>query len=264
MQGTDQNYDREMRVAALVLLTLVSCRTAAPELERAIITPPDVEAAIAAEKDLATRYDVLPADGERWFETLPGNGRILIVAGHATAQTREGAMKGPDRGTGSLARALHALTGSPTVVTTRRSPSDPNYYDDNEFKAEVARLVEARKPMLVLDLHASHALRPYDIDFGTMNGRSLLGRDAWLAKLSSMMKREGLINQSQDWFPAAKNQTVTKFVSARGVPAIQLEISATWLDAGGDSLRAHRFAQLLQGLVRFVRALDPQPVQSTE
>ena len=173
-------------------------------------------------------------------------------------------MKGPDRGTGSLARALHRLTGQTAIVTTRRSPSDPNYYDDNAFKVELARLVESTKPMLVLDLHASHGHRPYDIDYGVMGGRSLLGREEWLTKLSAILTREGLVNQSRDYFPAAKNQTVTKFVSARGIPAIQLEISATWLDAGGDSLRAHRFAQLLQGLVRFIRFADPQPVQSSE
>jgi hypothetical protein len=251
-----------VRVFVVLAIAVASCRSASPGLQRAIINPPDVEAAIAAEKDLSARYDILPAEGETWFQALPGTGRVLIVAGHATAQTREGALKVPDRGTGSLAVALNRLTGAPAIYTTRRSPSDPNYYDDNAFKAEVARLIEKTRPILVLDLHASHSFRPYDIDFGVMGGRSLLGREAWLTRLSSMLKAEGLINQSRDFFPAAKNQTITKFVSERGVPAMQLEISATWLDPGSDALRAHRFSQLLQGLVRFLRAVDPQTVQS--
>jgi hypothetical protein len=249
-----------MRTALLFTLALTACRTAEPVLQRAIINPPDVEAAATVEKDLATRYDVLPQGDETWFEILPGTAKVLIVAGHATAQTREGALKGPDRGTGSLAVALARLTNAPTIYTTRRSPSDPNYYDDNAFKAEVARLVADKRPVLVLDLHASHSMRPYDIDFGVMGGRSLQGREDWLTRLSETLKREGLINQSRDFFAAARNQTVTKFVSERGVPAIQLEISATWLDAGGDPLRAHRFAQLLQGLVRFIRSVDPAAV----
>jgi hypothetical protein len=49
---------------------------------------------------------------------------------------------------------------------------------------------------------------------------------------------------------------VTKFVSERGVPAMQLEINATWLEPGADALRAHRFAQLLEGLVRFVMTIE--------
>ncbi|HVS33150.1 MAG TPA: ketol-acid reductoisomerase, partial [Thermoanaerobaculia bacterium] len=243
------------RLVLLLALALVSCRTADPALRKAFITPADVEVAIAAEKSLAPNYEVLPGEGEAWFETLPGSGRVLIVAGHATAQTREGAMKVPDRGTGGLAVALNKLTGSPAIVTTRRSPSDPNYYDDNAFKEAVARLVDERRPVLVLDLHASHSLRPYDVDFGVMDGRSLLGREEWVTLLARLLREEGLMNLSRDYFPAAKNQTVTKFVSARGTPSIQVEISATLLDPGRDPLYGHRFAQLLQALTRFIQTI---------
>ena len=230
--------------------------SAPPELQRAIIQPADVEAAIATEKELAARYEVLPAAGEPWFTVVPGTSPVLIVAGHATAQTREGALKGPDRGTGSLAVVVGRLTDSTVIHTTHRSPSDPNYYDDNAFKWEVARLIAEVRPVLVLDLHASHSYRPYDVDFGVMGGRSLRGRDDLLARLSGALRQEGLINQSRDWFAAARNQTITKFVSERGVPAIQVEISATWLDPREDALRGHRFAQLLQGLVRFIRSVE--------
>ena len=258
VQGIDQRGSilTPVRFVLLLALTLVSCRSADPALRKAIITPADVEAAIAAEKTLAENYELLPAAGQAWFETLPGTGRILIVAGHATAQTREGSMKVPDRGTGGLAVALHKLTSSPAIYTTHRSPSDPNYYDDNAFKEAVARLVEETRPILVLDLHASHSLRPYDVDFGTMGGRSLLGHDEWLKLLARTLREEGLMNLSQDYFPAAKNQTVTKFVSARGTPALQIEISSTLLQPDRDPLYGHRFAQLLQALARFVSTVE--------
>ena len=243
-----------------VCLLAAACRTATPDLalEKAIILPVHIEKAIATEERLAGSYETLPAEGQPWFETLTGTTSVLIVAGHATAQTREGAMKVPDRGTGGLAVALHELTDATVIYTTMRSPSDPNYYDDNAFKEHVGRLVAAHRPLLVIDLHASHSYRPYDVDFGVMGGTSLLGRDDWLSRLAWRLRNEGLMNLSRDYFPAAKNQTVTKFVSSRGTPAIQLEISATWLDPGRDQLSAHRFAQLLQALVRFVRDLDPE------
>ena len=88
-----------------------------------------------------------------------------------------------------------------------------------------------------------------------MGRRSLLGRDDLLNALSAALRAEGLGNQSLDFFAAAVNQTITKWVSGRGVPAIQLEISATWLTAGAGALPAHRYAQLLQGLVRFIASL---------
>jgi hypothetical protein len=243
------------RLAVVVFLLFCACRSSRePDLRRAFVLPEHVEAAIVAERELSANYEV---EGDPWLRVLNGTARVVVTAGHATAQTREGSLKVADRGTGSLAQVLHQLTGVPVIYTTRRSPSDPNYYDDNAFKAAVAKMIEERKPILVLDLHASHSYRPYDVDFGTMNGRSLGARESWLPLFAGILREEGLMNLSQDYFAAARNQTVTKFASARGTPALQLEISSTWLDPGRDPLSAHRFAQLLQAIVRFIRSVDP-------
>lgn len=255
MQGAVQNYACAMRRILVVLaIAAAGCRTAvvAPPLQRAIVTREHVEAAVAAERQLAPSYETLPAEGEPWFEVRRGTVPVLVVAGHATAQTREGALKVADRGTGSLAVALHEMTGATAIFTTRRSPSDPNYYDDNDFKRALAGLIREIRPVIVLDLHGSHGYRPYDVDFGVMGGRSLLGREELLADLVEIVRAEGMSNLSQDYFAAARNQTVTRFASALGVPAIQLEITSTRLDPSRDVLTAHRFAQILQALARFV------------
>ena len=91
-----------------------------------------------------------------------------------------------------------------------------------------------------------------------MGGKSLLDRNDLLVLLVKTIRGEGLTNLSQDYFAAARQQTVTKFVSSRGVPAVQLEISATCLDPGRDPLSGHRFAQLLQALARFIEATASQ------
>lgn len=92
---------------------------------------------------------------------------------------------------------------------------------------------------------------------------------------------EGLRDFSQDYFSASTNQTVTKFVHAKGVPCIQLEINETWLNlfseagikiAGGDPVDvsedvlrvdqngAHRFSAILEALIHFVDSVDnPTP-----
>jgi len=261
VQGTVQNYACVMRnLLLVVMLATAACRTAAvapatTPLERAIVTREHVEAAVATERLLSTSYETFPAEGEAWFVVKRGRIPVLVVAGHATAQTREGSLKTADRGTGSLAVALHEMTGATAIYTTRRSPSDPNYYDDNEFKRTLGELVREIRPRIVLDLHASHAYRPYDVDFGTMGGRSLGNRPDLLESLIGAIRAEGMLNLSQDYFAASRNPTVTKFVSSMGVPAIQLEITATRLDPSRDPLTAHRFAQLLQALVRFISGL---------
>jgi hypothetical protein len=225
-----------------------------PPLARAIVTIEDVERSIEDERALSARSARLPRPGEAWFAVLDGCAQVLVTAPHATKPMRDGQLRFADAGTGALAIAIHRLTGARTIHTTMASPADPNYRDDNAFKAAVADALSAPRPVVVLDLHASRASRPYDVDFGTMGRASLLGREDLLAGLATTLAREGLTNQSLDFFAAARNQTITKWVAARGVPAIQLEISATWLSPGAGPLEAHRYAQVLQGIVRFVES----------
>lgn len=226
--------------------------------DRALITKENVQEAIAQEKYLQNVYNRLPVKEEAWFTYLPGSSKILVVAPHATSPKREGELRFPDGGTGSLAIMLNKVAKTHVLYTSLASPSDPNYYDDNDFKRELDRLIKILKPALVLDLHASDAYRPYDVDFGTMKGASLKGKSELLLKLAESLRKEGVLNFSQDFFPAEKSATDTKWTAARGVPAIQLEISSTWLSHTEGTLEAHRFAQLLQGLARFIRALDEE------
>lgn len=259
--------------------TAISAEPPAAIFPRALVKTEDVAAAIRTEWELRKFYEVLPQTGESWFVALPGNSNVLVSAPHATAQTREGKMKFADAGTGALAVTLNALAKARTLYTTRMSPTDPNFYDDNAYKQKLKEMIAGRKPKLVLDLHASHWYRPYDIDFGTMNGQSIRGHHIWVRRLAENLGRAGFRDFSQDYFPGATNQTVTKFVHGLGVPCLQLEINETWLnlfnEAGmkiaGDAspeisediLRvdrdgAHRFASTVEALVRFIRSFDPE------
>lgn len=258
-------------LVALVTFLFVGCQSASREssralfFEKAVITKEHVDEAASIEAELAKTYRAPPPEGQRWFRTLPGTSRVLVVAGHATAHMREGQRKPEDRGTGSLAIMLNKLAGSPVIYTTYQSPSDPNYYDNNEFKGTLSQMVKQYSPVVVLDLHASHFNRPYDVDFGTMGGTSFLDQPLLLQRLAAALKKEGLSNFSQDFFPAARQQTITKWVSQQGVPAIQCEVNSTWLllpetsgEYGEYALQRQRFAQLLQALTRFVHAVNNQ------
>jgi hypothetical protein len=155
---------------------------------RAIVGKEDVADAIKFEKELAQHYEVPPPNGQPWFAIIEGDAPIIISAPHATAQIREGQVKIADAGTGSLAVALNKLCSATVIYTTFLSPSDPNYYDTNEYKIELARLIDSKKPTLVLDLHASDPMRPYDVDFGTMGGTSLLSSPQLLVALADGLR----------------------------------------------------------------------------
>jgi hypothetical protein len=141
------------------------------------------------------------------------------------------------------------------VYTTYDSPSDPNFYDDNDFKRQLDELLRSKTAVVVLDIHGSDPYRPYDLDIGTMNGASLLGNEALVPSLVQAFHREGINNISSNWFAGSKNQTMIKFSSNAGTPAIQLELSALrlCLSCGDDG--AHRFSQTLQALVEFLTSL---------
>ena len=218
-----------------------------------------VEAARIAQEQVQrfkARARVLPPPGTEWHEFLEGAAPVLVTAPHATAQLREGRLKGSDLGTGALAVVLHHLAGTPTLYTTWASPSDPNYYDDNPFKAVLARRVQTRKPSVVLDLHASREDRPYDVDFGTLRGAALQGRPALATRLASRLRAAGLREISDNAFPGERQATVVRFLHARGIPCIQLEINARWLRPEKGPLEMARFLSLARALADFVREVE--------
>lgn len=231
------------------------CAQPVPITPKAKVIPENIDSIIFFEKKFAEHYTTPAPQNKKSFDFKGGTKKILFVAAHATAHRREGEIKSADAGTGSMAVELNKLLKVPVLYTTYLSPSDPNFDDDNEFKDSLAKILIKIKPVFVIDLHRSKSFRPYDIDFGTMNGKSFLTRKDLFNNLKNVLKNEGLINQSQDFFSASQNQTITKFVSAKGIPCIQLEINSNYISAEDGDLFGQKTAQLLQALIRFVDSL---------
>jgi hypothetical protein len=230
-------------------------------LSKAFIEPDIIDAMLNDEVRFRLNDSLHAPSGKNWFEFMPGNSKVLVVAPHATSQVRNGNVKRADSGTGSLAITLNKLNNCPLLFTTYLSPSDPNYYDDNAFKDSLKKLLDQLKPVIVIDLHASNPYRPYDVDFGTMNGASFLDRIDLYKLLIKAFYDNGLNNLSQDRFAADRNQTVTKYVKNKNIPCLQLEINSTWFPVESSeyltkSFYAHRGAQLLQAISSFIKLVD--------
>lgn len=231
-------------------------------IKRALIDRADIDSVLDLKLDstLRARERQPIPPGQDWFTVLLGTQRAIITAPHATRPFREGASRFSDGGgTASLAVALHHVCGVTVMHTTWDSPSDPNFHDDNTFKVRLRELIGRIEPLIVLDLHGSHAYRPYELDVGTMNGQSLLGKPQLVNDLVASFRREGILNISDNFFPAAKQQTVTKFAAALGVPAIQMELSALRVQPASGDDGAHRFAQVLQATAEFLGGLGACP-----
>jgi len=244
----------------LVILFLISgmnlTAQRADNTPKAIIIPLHINQMRVSEKRLSEHYNTPVPQDSSWFEYRTGSKKVLIVAGHAAAHMREEKRQYADEGTGSLGIKLNHLADVSVFFTKYLSPSDPNYYDNNAFKDSLAIIIDQMKPIIVIDLHCAHPYRPFDIDFGTMNGKSYLMRDDLLKDLKAALKNEGIINFSQDYFAAVKNKTITKFVSNKGVPCIQLEINANYLSPDLGFVEGQKTAQLLQALIRFIEHVE--------
>ena len=229
------------------------CQRSAIENRQVLVDIKCVSTSIAIEKILNSRQGVELKEKQSWFDVVPGNIPVIISAPHATSPLRNGKRRFSDGGgTAALALAIGKITGATVIYTTYEGPSDPNYYDDNQYKDALNKLIKDKKHDFLLDLHGSHPYRSYDVDLGTMNGKSLLGNDYLLADLIAYLKADGINSISLNRFSAAKNQTITKFASTNDVPAIQLEINATWVTPSDGNINAQRYSLLVQALSRFV------------
>ncbi len=245
------------RIACLIIpvfLIFVSACTHI-DYQKAIVDVTDVQKAINVAKELDGRKDLSPPNGLKWFEVKKGALPVIVTAPHSAQPFREGKFRFSDGGgTAGLAVALHDICNITILYTTYPSPSDPNFYDENDFKIELSTLISEINPIMLLDVHTSHPYRPYEVDIGTMNGLSLVNDKQLIPALLDALKKEGFGNTSVDWFAASKNQTITKYASSKGVPSVQLEFSATRMVVDGDGLAVHRFAQTIQAVARFLES----------
>ncbi|MCI5221240.1 MAG: ketol-acid reductoisomerase [Candidatus Electrothrix sp. AR4] len=238
-----------------VVVAIAGCTPIGQQPQRALIEPKQVVSAIEIEKQLTDRKNVALPDGEQWFEVIERAAPVILSAPHSTRPLREGKRRFSDGGgTAALALALGELINATVIYTTYEGPSDPNYYDDNAYKKELARLIDEKKPLLILDFHGSHPYRSYDIDIETMDGTSLLGNEELLFSLIRHLNAEGIFSFSYNRFGAEKHNTITKFVSENGVPSMQLEINSTYVSPSAGNIEAQRFSKLLQGLTRYISA----------
>ncbi|MCP5504168.1 MAG: hypothetical protein H7A41_03335 [Chlamydiales bacterium] len=188
-------------------------------------------------------------EGEDPVTVIKGKLPIIISAPHALEVPRKSGSFA-DKGTGELAIMLHKICDVTVIYLSSSPPWNPNACNDNVYKETLRELILTEKPKLVIDLHRAHECRPFDIDYGTLHGRSCSNR--MVQRLTGFLKEEGITNFSSNFFSASSTDTVTKWAHLHGVEAIQLEINATLLDFDGDRQDLHRFSQLLQGLSTFL------------
>lgn len=182
---------------------------------------------------------------------LKGSRKILITCPHSTVHQRKGKRKIMELYTAAIGTILHSQTDCCCLYTNRIQKSDPNYYEDSEFKKTVKKVIQDQNIKFVLDIHGTGSRRKYDIYPGTgKENEFLLGNDKILEMLYSNAKLHDISVGSLDIFPAVRQMTVTKFVAREiKTPSMQLEINRRMRvpDGSGNFTRT---VKLLNGFLK--------------
>ena len=192
-----------------------------------------------------------PACVEEAFLFLPGRLPVLISAPHAVRHIRQGKAKPSDTFTGTLAVLLNYLGDCSVFINRRNYGGDPNFDRVCVYKQSLINILKELGTELVLDLHGATEKHGFAIDFGTLRGRSLKDRPELLLNLEYCLQSYGINGLSRDYFSAAKQHTVTRYVCENtDMPAIQLEISRKYRC---PYEKPAEFCQLLAALLEFAR-----------
>jgi hypothetical protein len=209
----------------------------------------------------------LDADGSAHLQYRAGPLPVLVTSVHGFSHLRDGVLKPADAGTREFSHLLAQSTQSSWLAVARPDLSDSNHVRDTDFKQRLRELLAGDSVALVVDIHAAHAFRAFDVDVGTLEQRSWQGRTDWRALLFSVLAEHGFIATDNEVFmgygthPSA--QTVTGLCAELGVPAVQLEISSAYLTQLDSRLALHQHAKLANALAYFVRQAGLTPHKST-
>jgi len=201
-------------------------------------------------KPFFTAHNALTAPvGEKTYVFEQGTGKVLLTAPHAVDHIREGSVKESDYCTGPIVKVLKDLTGVPIMYLQYQS-DDPNYYDSTEFKSALGEYLSSHPEIvLVLDIHGADLSRDFDVDLGDMNGGSLFELKTLPSQMEAIFKVHGIPTISHNFFSAAEQQTVTKYVAGRKINAMQVEINRRYrcTDPANDIVLLRSLEEIIKG-----------------
>jgi hypothetical protein len=190
-----------------------------------------------------------------------GSSGVLITCVHGHRHVRDGWLKSNDSGSIETSHAIALASDSTWLAVGEEGAIDSNYHRDTPFKRYLNEHLDGHDVQLVLDIHVSDALRPYDVEIGSMDQRSWLGNIGWRDNLQRMLVNSGFLVSDNQVFRAFGSrpevETITSLCVQKGVPAVQLEISSALTDELTTIQARHANAKLVNALAAFAAELRP-------
>lgn len=185
--------------------------------------------------------------------TRSGSSGVLVTCVHGHSHKRNGVLKQRDSGSLEASHAIALASDSDWMAVGEEGALDSNYHRDTPFKQDLKNYIERHRPKLIVDIHTSDASRPYDVETGTLDQMSWLGRNDWRVALQKSLSISGFLVSDNQIFRARgvppEVQTITAFCHELGVPTVQLEISSAYTDELTTLQARHAYAKLVNAIV---------------
>ena len=192
----------------------------------------------------------------------PGFRSILVTSVHGYSHLRDGAVKAKDSGTLEASHAIAYAAGASWLAVGEDGAIDSNHHTNTPFKEELSQVLLDLQPHLVLDIHASNAMRPFDVELGSHDQASWLGQEHWRDALEESLTRTGFWVTDNQVFRAYGStpdaETITTYCRTRRVPCVQLELNSALIYELDTRQALHTYAKLVNALAAFIVTLEPR------
>ncbi|MBM7614075.1 hypothetical protein [Alkaliphilus hydrothermalis] len=162
------------------------------------------------------------------FQYIEGNIPVILSAPHTVRQIRNGTHKKADIFTGSLGIILQELTNCHLIYRTYTGKGDANRDIECPYKAQLMKKITDNNILYLIDLHGMGENREFDIDIGTLRGKSI---ETSLEKiiLNSFFSFNIKDVRFDYLFDADKEGTVTNTIwNNLSINSFQIEINAIY------------------------------------
>lgn len=107
------------------------------------------------------------------FKYIEGSLSVLVSAPHCQPHLRKGSYKANEVGTEKLINEIHKRTNCHIIYLEKTSQDDPNYNEKSPYRDTIKKIIKEKNIRYVLDLHGASSKHPFDIDLGTMHGKTM-------------------------------------------------------------------------------------------
>jgi len=108
-------------------------------------------------------------ESERYFRFVEGSIPILLSAPHGARHKRNGAWKGEDEYTASLAVKLAEMTKAHVIYVNNQTQEDPNATSTSAYKEKIKEIIKDFDIRFLADIHGANSNRNFIICAGIIN-----------------------------------------------------------------------------------------------